>query len=93
MAGAAAGAGAGSGAGAGAGAGSAFFAGALASFLGAISADSRTTLTLKRRQFRVAVTTQEVYHKVEGTRSKKSPHGRIYMRLFSLLTPADAAPL
>lgn len=60
IAGAAAGAGAGSGAGAGAGAGSAFLAGALGSFLGAISADSRTTLTLKHRQFPVAATTQGV---------------------------------
>lgn len=61
-AGAAAGAGAGSGAGAGAGAGagSAFLAGALGSFLGAISADSRTTLSLKHRQFPVGVTTQGV---------------------------------
>lgn len=52
----AAGAGAGSGAGAGAGAGSAFFAGALASFLGAIFANSRTTLALKHRQFPDRVT-------------------------------------
>lgn len=52
---------AGSGAGAGAGAGAAALgAAALGSFLGAISADSRTTLFLKHRQFPVRVTTQGV---------------------------------
>lgn len=56
----AAGAGAGSGAGAGAGAGSAFLAGALGSFLGAISADSRATLSLKHKQIPMRVTTQGV---------------------------------
>lgn len=81
--GAGAGSGAGAGAAAGAGAGSAFLAGALGSFFGAISANSRATLSLEHRQFPVRVTTQGVYHRVEETQSKRSPFGRIYMRLFS----------
>jgi len=62
-AGAGGGAGSGAGAGAGAGAGSAFLAGALASFLGAISTKSRTTLALKHRQFPVGETHKEYFTK------------------------------